>query len=193
MGEKNGYWKGGRTVTGHGYVLVRVGVEHHLADVRGYAYEHRIVAEQKIGRRLFPNELVHHINGDKQDNRPENLEIVSDQFHHRIRHRKSKSRRRLPGESNPQISCRCGCGQQFQKYDEGGRPREYVSGHNPPNSPTMDLILSALSSGPKKTSELKALLDSSHAVATCLSKLKKHKLIRNPSHGLWEVATDGNN
>src|SRR5205809_93254 len=35
-----------------GYILLFVGKDHHLADVRGYAYEHRIVAEQAIGRQL---------------------------------------------------------------------------------------------------------------------------------------------
>lgn len=66
VGAKNGIWKGGRSVASNGYVLVRVGVEHHLADVRGYAYEHRLVAEEKIGRRLRDDEHVHHVDGDKQ-------------------------------------------------------------------------------------------------------------------------------
>lgn len=52
VGAKNGFWKGGRTVASNGYVLVRVGTDHHLADVRGYVYEHRLIAEQKIGRHL---------------------------------------------------------------------------------------------------------------------------------------------
>ena len=69
---KNPNWKGGRTVTEHGYVLIKVGVGHHLADVRGYAYEHRLKAEVKLGRRLSPSEIVHHINGDKQDNKLSN-------------------------------------------------------------------------------------------------------------------------
>lgn len=113
-------------------MLIRVGKKHHLADVRGYAYEHRLVAEEKLGRQPRPGEIPHHLNGDKTDNRPENLEVVEDTAAHRVHHRTRRdSGRRLPHEENPVITCGCGCGQTFPRFDSSGRPRRFVSGHNP--------------------------------------------------------------
>lgn len=130
FGPENNNWRGGRLIASNGYVLIRVGVGHHLADVRGYAYEHRIVAEAVVGRRLKRGEQVHHKNGIKTDNRPANIEVLPSLAHHLNLHRKNPSGRRLAGESNPILACACGCGGLFPKFDTSGRPRRFITGHN---------------------------------------------------------------
>ncbi len=128
-GSRNHNWRGGRTVASNGYVLVRVGKDHHLADVRGYAYEHRVVAEQKLGRRLLPGELVHHLDGDKRNNAAENLEVVADIAHHAAHHRKRDDLRPVDS-GNPIVACACDCGETLLRYDRAGRRRSFLPGHN---------------------------------------------------------------
>jgi hypothetical protein len=49
---------------------------------------HRAVMEALLGRKLGANEFVHHKNGDKLDNRPENLEVIDPVSHGRLHHLK---------------------------------------------------------------------------------------------------------
>lgn len=56
--------------------MVKVGVgAHPRANSKGWIREHLLVMEKAIGRPVDRHEEVHHINGVKDDNRPENLEL----------------------------------------------------------------------------------------------------------------------
>ena len=63
-----------------GYIYVYA-PKHPYATKRGYVMEHRLVMEAHLGRYLKPNELVHHKNGIKDDNRIENLELMTKGTH----------------------------------------------------------------------------------------------------------------
>jgi hypothetical protein len=75
----------GYITTDSGYLKVYA-PEHPHADSKGYVSAHRLVMEERLGRFLTPEEVVHHKNGDKQDNRLANLELFGSQAEHSRHH-----------------------------------------------------------------------------------------------------------
>ena len=71
--KRDGYWY----VKNH---------EHPMSGKQAYIAEHRLVMEEHIGRYLKFEETVHHINGNKEDNRIENLELYTTRGQHTLHH-----------------------------------------------------------------------------------------------------------
>lgn len=76
-GSDHHRWTDAKIISSHGYVKLRVGPEHPLADPNGYAYEHLLVWVSAGRSRPKRGETLHHKNEDKSDNRLTNLELLT--------------------------------------------------------------------------------------------------------------------
>lgn len=95
-GELNHNWKRGWMLTKDGYRSITGMRGHPMASKTGQVLEHRLVMAKVLGRNLMPKEVVHHINGDRLDNRPENLGLT-DQSSHASLHGAQESFANLDG------------------------------------------------------------------------------------------------
>lgn len=85
MNESHPMWKGGKHCLKSGYVEVKLQPDdpfYSMARKTGYILEHRVVMARHMGKCLKSNEIVHHKNGKRNDNRIENLELFDRQTEH---------------------------------------------------------------------------------------------------------------
>ena len=85
-GSSHPRWKGGRIINSRGYVLIWK-PDHPFCGARGYVREARLVVKKAIGRYMKKDEVPHHINEDKADNRNCNLLVCLDGYHKSLHHK----------------------------------------------------------------------------------------------------------
>lgn len=96
-GENHPSWEDGRYTNSAGYILVHR-LDHERSDANGYVREHLLVVEEVIGRPIPRHAEVHHVNGDRADNRPGNLVVCEDHGYHMLL---EKRQRALEACGNP--------------------------------------------------------------------------------------------
>lgn len=77
-GKRNGRWKGGRVRMNGGYWAIKLSKDSPfqvMANHAGYVMEHRLIMAQALGRSLISYETVHHIDGNRENNALENLQL----------------------------------------------------------------------------------------------------------------------
>ncbi len=97
--SRHGRWNNQRVLSTDGYIKVRVGRQHPLSDGNGYAYEHLVVWCAAGYPRPEEGCLLHHENGDRTDNRLENLSVMDRGEHnalHNVRKQRDSSGRFMP-------------------------------------------------------------------------------------------------
>jgi hypothetical protein len=89
-GENNHNWKGGRTTSGNGYILILC-PQHPKANGSGQVLEHIIIAEKLLGKPLPAGCVIHHIDGDGTNNNTTNLAICQNQAYHKLLHKRLRA------------------------------------------------------------------------------------------------------
>ena len=79
--ENSRTWNGGKYLAHDGYMMLHVGGDRGVSNWGQYRKEHKVVMENKIGRQLKKQEVVHHIDGNKINNNENNLWLANHRGH----------------------------------------------------------------------------------------------------------------
>lgn len=93
-GSGNPAWTGGRTLSSGGYIYKHCPGHPRATQKGNYVFEHIIMMENHLGRYLCENEVVHHINENRIDNRVENLLLCASISEHTLIHHEIRKQRK---------------------------------------------------------------------------------------------------
>ena len=118
-GSRAPWWNGGRNLTDKGYVMVLAPDDYPFPEsLNSYRRirEHRMVMELHLGRALDKKEVVHHISGDRTDNRIENLELHESHSKHMSEHSgECADRMKKASEATRSVPATCqNCGAEYR-------------------------------------------------------------------------------
>lgn len=123
-GSNSPQWKGGEIVK-DGYVFVRM--PRHPRSNNNYVQKHIVVMEKFLGRFVLESEVVHHIDGNTENNDIDNLLLFKSENEHRRWH--AEQRIRLAG-GNPEVHKICWSCRKLKKKDEFHKSRNGWDGHS---------------------------------------------------------------
>ena len=92
-GKTHYNWNGGKRTSSQGYLEIK-SPNHPFRNKQNYVPEHRLIVEKHLGRYLTKDEVIHHINEIKTDNRIENLRVMGWGEHSSL-HRAQEKKRKL--------------------------------------------------------------------------------------------------
>lgn len=93
IGSNHPNWKGGKKKDAGGYIFIWK-PDHPRSDIKGYVHRSYLVAEKTLGRYLYLNEITHHKNEIRDDDRPENIEVTTLPKHTSFHRRKQIEERK---------------------------------------------------------------------------------------------------
>jgi HNH endonuclease len=101
-----------------GYVCIKT-AGHPRPERDGWIAEHVLVVERILGRYLDSNHPIHHVNGIKTDNRPENLVVCEDPSYHILLHKRARI---IEAGGDPETQVLCGTCHQLKLLNQDFSP-----------------------------------------------------------------------
>lgn len=124
-GQANPNWRGGHRGGGEKSQYVMAYAPNHPNAIEGAVLEHRLIVEADLGRSLRRDEVIHHVNGDKRDNRLANLRVMSQSDHARL-HDSLAGRRYVRPPVRIHLTCER-CGDPFTATKTRDQSRRFCS------------------------------------------------------------------